>query len=550
MKLSKIGPILALIVILTLLVPLSATPVHATGEYIFIYPNEGKIGDHFEVLGSNYNGNDIVNIYISSTRAEKGDEIGDKVTAYEQILIAYTDAEGFFDRTYAFFLPDALNDGEDIEDVHGGAYYIYATYYRSSYIVAIATFNVIGGEISLDTEEGTVGTEVEISGQSLRSNQQITINYDGDDIDIAAGDIQTDKNGDFTCTIIIPESSAGSHIISALDESGNTPEAEFTVTPLITINPTEQITGGNVQISGMGFAKRGAITITIDGEEVETTPPLPNTDHDGNFEGIFLVPFSGSYGTRTVKASDDSSNEAEAQLAIQGGITVSPTTNPASPGHAGMELIILGAGFTDGAMVTVTYSNDDETIPVATVAADGGTILLEFIVPPSLAESHDITATDGTSTATAAFLMESKAPPTPTPLTPKVAGTTGAAAYFDWSDVSDDSGVSYTLQLAVDVDFNAVFLEKVGLVASEYTLTEEEKLEPIEKEDAYYWRVKTVDGASNESSWTHPGLFYVGFSLSSVPAWAFYVLGVVAATVLVILGYWLLKKRVKGKRTI
>ena len=279
-------------------------------------------------------------------------------------------------------------------------------------------------------------------------------------------------------------------------------------------------------------------------------PPLPNTDHDGNFEGIFLIPFSGSYGTRTVKASDDSSNEAETQLAIRGGITVSPTTNPASPGHAGMELIILGAGFTAGAMVTVTYSNNDETIPVATVAADGGTIWLEFIVPPSLAGSHDITATDGTSTATAAFLMESQAPPTPTPLTPKVAGTAGAAAYFDWSDVSDDSSVSYTLQLAVDVDFNAVFLEKAGLTASEYTLTEEEKLEPVEEEASYYWRVKTVDGASNESDWTHPRLFYVGFSLSSVPVWAFYVLGVVAATVLIMLSYWLLKKRVKGKRTV
>jgi len=135
----------------------------------------------------------------------------------------------------------------------------------------------------------------------------------------------------------------------------------------------------------------------------------------------------------------------------------------------------------------------------------------------------------------------------PTPLTPKVAGTAGAQAYFDWTDVSDDSGVSYTLQVAIDADFNTIVLEKEDLSASEYTLTEEEKLEPAEKEAPYYWRVKTVDGAFNDSGWTHPGLFYVGFSWSSLPVWSWYAFGVVGAMVLVALGYWLWKKRARGK---
>jgi hypothetical protein len=94
--------------------------------------------------------------------------------------------------------------------------------------------------------------------------------------------------------------------------------------------------------------------------------------------------------------------------------------------------------------------------------------------------------------------MESEAPPMPMLLLPEVATTTEAEAYFDWEDVKDLSGVTYTLQIASDKDFTTIVLEKKGLTNSEYTITEEEKLEPAEKE-AYYWRVKAVDSAFNES---------------------------------------------------
>jgi len=402
---------------------------------------------------------------------------------------------------------------------------------------------VLGGEISLDIEEGIVGTEVEISGQGLRPNQVITIKYDGNVIAISGGDSQSDNRGDFTCTLIIPESLVGSHTITAVDESGNTPETEFTVTPMININPTEQTTSGEVQISGRGFTKRGTITITLDGEEVITTPLLISTDHYGSFEGSFLVPASSGFGARTVEAIDDSFNEAEAQLDIRGGIMVSPATSPTSPGHAGMELVISGAGFSAGSEVAITYSDNGAELPVATVTAEDGTFRVEFTVPPGTAGSHDITASDAAGTTTAIFIMESQAPSTPTPLKPDIAGTTGTRAYFDWSDVSDDSGISYTLQVAPASAFNTILLNKAGLEASEYTLTEGEELAPAQQDAPYYWRVKAVDGALNESGWTYPRLFYVGFSLSSMPAWALYILGAVVAAVLVMLILWLWKKK-------
>jgi hypothetical protein len=546
MKLRKIGSILALSVILSLLIPLFPTPARAA-EYLFVLPFEGEIGEWLELDGVNFKKNDVVIIYLSSQKAKIGESIGTEVTAYEHLFTASTGTEGDFGHTYGFFLPDILNDGEDVEDVHSGEYYIYAVYHRSDQIVAYVDFLVLDGEISLNIEEGTVGTEVEISGQGLRSEQLITIKYDGNPTDIAGGDSQSDINGDFTCTFIIPESSVGSHTITAVDESGNTPEAEFTVTPMITVSPAEQVSGSEVQVSGTGFSTRVTVTITLDGEEVVTTPPTLTTDHDGSFEGSFIVPTRGSHGTRMVAAIDERLNEDEAPLDIRGGITVSPTTSQTSPGYVGIELVISGAGFSIGDEVTITYSNNGEELPIATVTAEEGDFQVEFIVPESLAGSHTITASGTTSTSTATFIMESKAPSTPTPLTPEIAETTGARAYFDWTDVSDDSGITYILQIALDSDFNSILLYKTGLETSEYTLTEEEELESPQKDTPHYWRVKAVDGARNESGWTYPRLFYVGSPVSALPVWALFILGIVATALLSILIYWLSKRRARGK---
>ena len=546
MKTSKIVRILALSVLLALLIPLLPTSVHAA-EYLTIFPREARISDYLELDGRSFRENDSVFIYITSQKVTVGDVLDEDVTAYEFLFNVNTDENGSFERVYSFLLPDALTDGADVEDVHNGPYYLFGIYHREIEIAAVDTLLVLNGEISLDIEEDTIGTEVEISGVGLRPNQAITIQYDEHVTGIVSGGSQSDKNGDFSCTIIIPESTAGIHTITAIDESGNTPEAPFNVLPMITTDPTEQFTGGEVQVSGTGFAARGDITITFDGNKVTTTPSPLVADHFGSFEGSFIVPASGSYGSLTVEAYDKSANVAETSLAIRGGIRLLPTTSPASPGYAGMELVVLGTGFSSGATATVTYSDNGQDITVATAEVKDGAFRAVFIVPESMGGSHDITADDGTSTATATFIMEAQAPSTPILLSPEVAGTTGAKAHFDWLEVSDDSGVSYTLQVAIDPDFNVILLNKTGLEDSEYTLSQEERLETIQEDDSFYWRVKAVDGALNESGWANPRLFYIGFSWSALPTWAWYVLGIVAFAALATASYWLWKKVTKSK---
>jgi hypothetical protein len=69
---------------------------------------------------------------------------------------------------------------------------------------------------------------------------------------------------------------------------------------------------------------------------------------------------------------------------------------------------------------------------------------------------------------------------------------------FDWSDVSDPTGVTYRLQIAYDYNFTSLVRDKGGLATSDYTL---DALEALDN-GSYYWRVCAVDGLGHQSTWT------------------------------------------------
>lgn len=548
MKYKRIYGSLVLIIILALLITIPATPAHAITEHIGLYPPQGRIGDWIEVDGWYFDPSQLVALYFSSEEAEEGESFGEAITTYQKILQVSTDSSGYFTHTYHFQVPDALTDGDVIEDVHGGNYYVYATYYpHDDQIVEIRGFTVLDGEIEPDPEEGIVGTEVTISGEGLRPEQQITVTYDDEEIAIASGDSQTNDEGSFTCTIIIPESTLGSHTITVTDVSGNNPETEFTVKPAITIYPATQEAGKEVNVSGTGFGRRKTITINFNDSEVPTTPEVVSTNSFGSFNCSFLVPLHDSFGPVTIEVFDSGCNSCVAQLIVLAGISLSPATSTASPGHVGMEINIHGVAFTPNATIEITYSNNDETIPIATDSTDDyGSFQVYFTIPPSSAGDHDITVTDGISTAIVTFIMESQPPLMPIPLLPEGASTARAETYFQWGGVDDISQpVTYTLQVASDSDFTNIVLERKGLTTSEYTLTAEEQLAQTEKDAPYYWRVKAVDAASNEGAWTYTMSFYVDVSWTTLPVWLWYILGGLGAVLLGILGFWWRRRRVK-----
>lgn len=540
MRYHRIFHILVLSIILSMVAAFPAVSVHAAGEDIDLLPEEGEIGDRIDIEGDRFEAEAYFRIYFSSDKAGDGDNIDTEVTAYDITGIKQANADGKLSTT--FTVPDKLTDGEHEEYVHGGDYYFYVTYHRSTTILDSAKFTVIGGEIEINPEEGQVGTEVGISGKRFGISQRIAIEYDNDSIAIASGDKKTDEDGKFTCTIIIPESTADAHTITAIDVSGNEPGVEFSVKPKITIDPTSGVTGGVIKVSGTGFNHRDSMTITFDSHRISTRPLSLDTNAQGSFRGSFVIPYYAIGGISTITASDGSLNSAEAELAILADINIEPATSQTSPGYIGMELTIYGTGFVTEAPITITY--DKST--VATVTADAnGHFSTTFTMPPSIAEDHTVTATDNTNTLASTVIMESKAPPIPVPLLPELAATAKAETYFDWGDVSDSSGITYTLQIGTDAGFTTIVLEQTGLAQSEYTIETEEKLEPTGTNTPYYWRVRAIDGAANEGEWTIPMLFYVDYPQEVTRGWILYIWIGLGTLLVAILGFWIFK-RIKG----
>ena len=490
--------------------------------------DQGEIGDIVEIDGYDFDADTRLNIYFSRDKASVDDRLSSEITSYEMAGLVSVDERGDFISPHSFKIPEELNDGRDIEEVWSGTYYFYATYRSEKYIVASVKFTVASGEIELTPEEGVVGSEISISGKDMRPDQEITIEYDDSRVDITGGDAITDGNGEFLCTIIIPESIAGCHTITAADESGNKPGADFTVKPEITLDKSEQTIDGPVNISGSGFAYRSDITVTIDTDRIATTPASLHTNHYGSFTGSITIPYYSIYvggKPSKVAAHDTSANSASADLTVlplPAGITLEPATSLASPGYVGMELTVTGTHFTPGSSVTIAYNGSTSTHTTTVYADNLGDFSATFVVPASAAGIHQVTADGSDGSISSPFTMESKPPPIPIPLLPQVTTTAPARTRFDWQDVTDPSGVTYLLQIGADSDFSTLLLEKEGLTGSEYTLAEKEELKPRGQDTPYYWRVKAIDGAFNESGWTAPGSFYIVSSATSSSAWTKY----------------------------
>ena len=590
MKYNKIFRMLALVIILALLmIAIPATPAMAAA--ISISPASGPVGTLVTVVGSGFiPGANVVIQFDALDRTP--------------VITAWA---------------GAFSTSITVPNVSSGLHQVRAVDALTNAPLGVSLpFTVtVTAEITIEPDEGAVGTEVEISGEGFDSREDIIVEYDSDEVDIEDGDDDTDSDGEFGDTIIIiPESTAGDHTITVIgDDSSFEAEAEFTVEPQITVSPTSGLVEVEVTITGTGFGRRSEIIVYFSNVEMAMSGD-DETDRDGSFTATFSVPALDA-GTYDVEVEDEDGNDGEAEFVIEEAVVVVTSISIAPvTGTAGTELTVTGTGFSGAVTVkyddveVVTATADDSgdfsatfTVPVstggdhtvtasddtnedsatfavtavadaslnltagnvgtgltvtgtgfsgavtvkydgeavATATADAsGDFSATFSVPASTGGDHTVVISDGTATKQITFVMESVAPLPPVPLLPYMDSKIKAEEElsFDWKDVTDPSGVTYTLQIASDEDFTTIVLRQEVLVDSEYTVTEEERQLSITEETPYYWRVRAVDGASNMSVWTAPGSFYLSFPFV-LPDWGKYTLMGLGALLIGLLGFWI-----------
>jgi len=513
---SFLSRLLVVLVFCLVAMALLAVPVQADGASIILSPDDGVPGEEVEVRGYNFTADEWVDIYFYPN--------GARIRVAED----ETNSSGYFRVT--FTVPESCT----------GDHTVYAE--DEDEIDAYADFTVEPGLI-VDPEEGPVGTNVTVEGWGFAEDEEeIELWYytDGDYV-VVEDDITADEDGSWEVSFQIPPSTQGSHEIDAEGDESQDYEVEditFEVTPGISLDKLSGSVGDNITMTGSGFeANERDITILFDGEAVQTEI---RANDMGSWNGSFEVP-EIPIGEYSVTAEGEQTQDiSELSFEIEPGIVLSP-----AEGHVGTDLTVTGRGFATDEYVSIMYDGNQ----VATDKTNSeGSFDVSFTVPESKHGERLVTAEDDTDNeATAIFTMESDPPDTPELISPPDGGRVGfigsVRPTFEWSEVSDDSGIYYSLQIAASANFTATeeFVDPIfsvdGLVGTNYTLAKTEAL-PY---GTYYWIVQAVDGAENESDWTEAHSFRSGL----LPLWAFIVIIVVIVLLIGALVYFfVIRKKV------
>lgn len=533
--LSRIGIALA---ICLMAIPIMATPVEAnpgfslrnTTSYTGLDRDEGYVGDEVRIYGSwdDTHGRYIY-IYYELFNEDEDDWPYEKVS-YDE----WEETEGIYSFDYDFEIPESCRGEHDIlicddddpdDDVATLEFTVYPL-------------------IEIDEEEGAAGTEVEVTGFGWDEDEsEIEIrfyledpddDYDDDDLyEVAwSGDIEVDDYGTWEdVTFEVPPAKKGDHWIYAVgDESDDIEDdeilgVEFEVLPGISLDPESGGFGETITVTGSGFEDdEKDIEILFDGDVVKDNI---EADDDGIWEATFEVPEAakGTYDVTAEGRKTDKEDIEEVEFEVVPGLVLSPTE-----GHVGTTLTISGGGFLANKSVTISY--DGVTKGSATTNSKGSFSGISFEATHTQTThtvEHPVVATYDTTTLSTKFIMESVAPAKPTLSSPVNASRVGLfrkqTPTFEWSAVTDDSGVSYNLQIGTSADFAQVLIFKTGLTEASYTLTGAEALDY----GTYYWRVRAIDGAQNDSGWTTA----YSFKSALLPLWAFIV---IVALIVVLIG--------------
>jgi hypothetical protein len=557
MKSMKITKLLGIALIISLLiVAIPASP--ALGAYdIVLTPASGQIGASITITGANFPASTLIYFCFSNQSKLINQYIGTDVTVYSTVASTTTTTSGTLSTSFTVPTKFSTNNA----DVTSGPHYLYATVFTADIppkqlIVNVINFSVVGGEISISPLSGTVDSTITITGDNFATSQAISILFGGAAVPIESGSTATDAYGDFISTILVPENKAGVHDIT-VTVAGYPATAQFTIEPDVIIFPQSGGVGDTVSISGTGFARRPKLVdIYFNNIFIQSA----QTDTLGSFYlPAFEIPdFDLLQGSYFIDAEDEDLNLARASFTLN---VVTPTTTPPTTtpptttppddtdlninfdtNHIGSSIAIGGSGFTPNGTATILF---DDLVLTTLIIGANGTFLVSVNVPPVRGGPHTITVNDDGNTNQVTYTVETTPPSTSTPQLPANGSKVSSPITFEWVEIDDVSEpVKYNLQVSSDSSFgaNSIVLQKTELESPEYTLTEQEELALAGKETPYYWRVKAIDAASNESAWSSLSEFYVSLPFS-FPTWAIIVLSIFGALLFFGLGYWL------GRRT-
>jgi hypothetical protein len=254
---------------------------------------------------------------------------------------------------------------------------------------ATETFT-IGPAISLDVEEGPVGTVVEVQGRGFTDDGTVdSVSLNEIDCGVLdANDLEIDGGGEVRFELVIPgvNQADRDYELIVSDDGGKDASIYFTVTDVaeIELDPGFGPQGTRVSISGVNFAPSSNVVISVEGSSVKTL----QTNSGGDFDGTFTFP-AVSTGTHQVVAEQEDYNIDDSKSFRVGTMIVilSPSNGP-----SGTLVALTGTGFTPSGEWNASM-NGVALFEKESVSGDS-TLFGTFNVPTLDADTYTVTTTD------------------------------------------------------------------------------------------------------------------------------------------------------------
>ncbi|MCX8173543.1 MAG: Ig-like domain-containing protein [Thermoplasmata archaeon] len=342
--------------------------------------------------------------------------------------------------------------------------------------IAITAF-YLGPSLLIANSTGNVGSSNTISGYVFSPAANVTVYWDAEPI----GTARTDSSGDFTFSFVIPPSCYGAHTVSAVDEYGVHAETQFFVVPEISVVPASGTVGSTVAITGTGFSGNSIASIYWDGTN---TYRSERTAQNGSFNLAFTVP-DAAFGPHTIGARDIGGVTASAQYSVIPSIELSRTS-----GRVGDTFTVFCHGFAPSSPVTLVW--DNVSTIYYSMTTDTGFAEIYSNVPDCHAGPHEIYVYDGMLHAVQPLPFTVLPLDAPEPIAPS--GFVNATSVrLSWTAIQNAS--FYIGQISTDPLFSTNVIQ-FSTTSTGYQVT------GLIHGNRYYWRVKAVDVAGNEGSFS------------------------------------------------
>ncbi len=226
--------------------------------------------------------------------------------------------------------------------------------------------------IVLSPITGPTGTTVQVTGSGYLASNPISITFENVIVATTPAVITSNVYGGFTASFVVPTAAPGARTVKALDNTGGSATATFTVTPSITLSVATGRGGTAVTVTGAGFTPTNTVQIKFNTTLLFTAP----TDASGGFSQSITIPFSAR-GVYVISANDTLGKTATATFTVTPLIAITPAA-----GSAGTYVTVTGSGFSVNTMVIVIFGGTQMTTVPSTITTDSyGAFTASFLVP-------------------------------------------------------------------------------------------------------------------------------------------------------------------------